>query len=174
MKFEVDRLQYFGSQLNKEWQYYFFKWRNISVKPWTNFSWQDRLLVEFSTLKVAACHAMHLLHNIAIWPNLELKTWPKQLFGSFPLDIVLPVNPILWIQSCGILVSYSCDITILHLNFEGSFSCFVYKDVNAKPDSGFNQCLLRERLVTQLCLHIWLGGMPMLLACPQVMSFWPS
>jgi hypothetical protein len=39
---------------------------------------------------VAACHAMHLLHSIAIQPNLELKTWPKQLLGYLPLDIALP------------------------------------------------------------------------------------
>jgi hypothetical protein len=30
---------------------------------------------------------MHLLHSIAIRPNLELKTRPKQLLGSLPLDI---------------------------------------------------------------------------------------
>ena len=29
-------------------------------------------------------------------------------------------------------------------------------------------------LVTQLYLHIWLCCTPVLLACPQVMSFWPS
>jgi hypothetical protein len=33
---------------------------------------------------------MHLLHSIAIQSNLELKTRPKQLLGSLPLDIVLP------------------------------------------------------------------------------------
>ncbi len=57
---------------------------------WTNFSWQDKPLAEFSTLEVAACHAMHLLHSRAIWPNLELITRPKQLSGSLPLDIALP------------------------------------------------------------------------------------
>ncbi len=36
------------------------------------------------------------------------------------------------------------------------------------------QCLYRDRFVTQLCLHIWLGGMPVLLSSPQVTSFWPS
>ncbi len=40
--------------------------------------------------------------------------------------------------------------------------------------SNSNQCLQRERFVTWLCLKIWLGGMPPLLASPQVMSFWPS
>jgi hypothetical protein len=35
-------------------------------------------------------HAMHLLPGIAIQPNLELKTQPKQLLGSLPLVIVLP------------------------------------------------------------------------------------
>jgi hypothetical protein len=33
---------------------------------------------------------MHLLHSIAIQPNLELKTRPKQLLGYLPLDITLP------------------------------------------------------------------------------------
>jgi hypothetical protein len=34
--------------------------------------------------------SMHLLCSIAIQPNLELKTRPKQLLGSLPLAIVLP------------------------------------------------------------------------------------
>jgi hypothetical protein len=34
---------------------------------------------------------MHLPHSIAIRPNLELKTQPKQLLGSLPLDIA-PVS----------------------------------------------------------------------------------
>ncbi len=59
-------------------------------EPWTNFSWQDEPWAEFSTLEVAACHAMHLLHSIAIRSNLELKTLPKQLLGSLLLDIALP------------------------------------------------------------------------------------
>ena len=33
---------------------------------------------------------MHLLHSVAIWPNLELKTRPKQLLSSLLLDIALP------------------------------------------------------------------------------------
>jgi hypothetical protein len=33
---------------------------------------------------------MHLVRSIAKWPNLELKTWPKQLLGSLSLDIMLP------------------------------------------------------------------------------------
>jgi hypothetical protein len=33
---------------------------------------------------------MHLLHSVAIQPNLELKTRPKQLLGSLPLVIALP------------------------------------------------------------------------------------
>jgi hypothetical protein len=49
-------------------------------KPWA----------EFSTLEVAACHAIHSPHSIAVRPNLELKTRPKQLLGSLPLDIALP------------------------------------------------------------------------------------
>jgi hypothetical protein len=61
-----------------------------TLKPWTNFSWQNKPWAEFSTLEVAACHVMHLLHSLAIWPYLELKTRPKQLLGSLPLDVTLP------------------------------------------------------------------------------------
>ncbi len=35
-------------------------------------------------------HTMHLLPTVAIHPNLELKTQPKQLLGSLPLVIALP------------------------------------------------------------------------------------
>jgi hypothetical protein len=36
--------------------------------------------------------SMHLLHSIAIRPNLELKTQPKKLLGSLQLVIALPAN----------------------------------------------------------------------------------
>ncbi len=35
-------------------------------------------------------HAMHLQSNVAIRPNLHLKTRLRQLLGSLPLDIALP------------------------------------------------------------------------------------
>jgi hypothetical protein len=35
-------------------------------------------------------HTMHLLPSVAMQPNLELKTWPKQLLGSLQLVIALP------------------------------------------------------------------------------------
>ncbi len=38
----------------------------------------------------ACMHTMHLLPGVAIQPNLELKTRPKQLLGSLPLVIALP------------------------------------------------------------------------------------
>ncbi len=58
-------------------------------KPWA----------EFSALEVSACHAMlsvcsvyvHMF-SIAIRPNLELKTQPKQLLGCLTLDIALPIG----------------------------------------------------------------------------------
>ncbi len=37
------------------------------------------------------CHTMHLRPGVAKQPNLELKTRPKQLLGSLPLVIALPV-----------------------------------------------------------------------------------
>jgi hypothetical protein len=62
------------------------------LEPWTNFSWQDEPWAKFSTLGVAACNAMHFLCSIAIWPNLEFKTLPKQLVGYLPLNIALPAG----------------------------------------------------------------------------------
>ena len=47
--------------------------------------------------------SMHLLHNIAIWLKLELKTWPKQLLGSLPLVIVLQEQALMahrWERLC--------------------------------------------------------------------------
>ncbi len=67
------------------------QWQTPFWNPlWTNLSWQDEPWAEFSTLEVAACHAIHLLRSIAIWSNLELNTRPKQLLGSLLLDITLP------------------------------------------------------------------------------------
>ena len=45
---------------------------------------------EFSTVEVGYVYAVHLLCSKTIQPNLKLKTVPKQLLGSVPLDIVLP------------------------------------------------------------------------------------
>jgi len=59
------------------------------VVAWTNFSLQDKPWAKFSTLEVAACKNMNLLPGVAIQPNLELKTQPKQLLGSLPLVIAL-------------------------------------------------------------------------------------
>ncbi len=33
----------------------------------------------------------HTFAYITKWPNLKLKTWPKQLLGCLPLAFVLPV-----------------------------------------------------------------------------------
>ncbi len=65
----------------------------------------------FSTLEVAACHAMHLLHSIAKQPNLKLKTWSKQLLGSLPLDITLHGQAILpcFVLLALLLVAYKSD-----------------------------------------------------------------
>jgi len=38
-------------------------------------------------------HTMHLLPAVAIQPNFELKTRPKQLLGSLPLVTALPDMP---------------------------------------------------------------------------------
>ncbi len=48
-------------------------------------------------------HIMHLLPGVAIQPNLELKTRPKQLLGSLPLAIALDARTFSlgWISSLG-------------------------------------------------------------------------
>ncbi len=43
-------------------------------------------------------HTMHLLPGVAIQPNLELKTWPKQLLGSLPLVIALPALSFIFLE----------------------------------------------------------------------------
>jgi hypothetical protein len=50
---------------------------------------------------------MHLLSSLAIQPNLELKTRPKQLFGSHPSDIELPVVPQMSINTNGAKNTYN-------------------------------------------------------------------
>jgi len=42
---------------------------------------------------------MHLPHSIAIRPNLELKTQPKQLLGFLQFDIALPVQTYYLLQT---------------------------------------------------------------------------
>jgi hypothetical protein len=45
-------------------------------------------------------YAMQLRYYETILPYLKLKTWPKQLLGSLPLDITLP--------GVGVLNFYAC------------------------------------------------------------------
>jgi hypothetical protein len=50
--------------------------------------------------------AMHLLCSIAIQPNLELKTQPKQLLGYLPLIIALAAQMYKTISDT--TVGYNC------------------------------------------------------------------
>ncbi len=97
--------------LRGEWPY---------IEAWTNFSWQNEPWAEFSTLGVVACHAMHLLHSIAIRPNLDLKTRPKQLLGSLPLDIALPDWSKSWFTALKLILTCS-DIKWRHLFFSNDY-----------------------------------------------------
>ncbi len=40
--------------------------------------------------KYGRVHAVHFIRLGVKLPNLKLKTWPKQVLGSLPLDITLP------------------------------------------------------------------------------------
>jgi hypothetical protein len=46
--------------------------------------------LSFQHLKVLRVYVMQLWYCETILPNLKLKTRPKQLLGSLPLDIALP------------------------------------------------------------------------------------
>ncbi len=56
---------------------------------WTNFSWQVQV---FNSRSGCSILAKHLLNSAIIRPNLELKTWPRQLLGSLPLVTALPAE----------------------------------------------------------------------------------
>jgi hypothetical protein len=49
-----------------------------------------RALGRVFNFRSGCMQTMRLLPGVAIQPNLELKTQPKQLLGSLPLDITLP------------------------------------------------------------------------------------
>jgi hypothetical protein len=49
-----------------------------------------RALGRVFNFRSGCMHTLHLLPSVAIQPNLELKTQPKQLLGSLPLVIALP------------------------------------------------------------------------------------
>jgi len=54
-------------------------------------------------------------------PNLELKTIPKQLLGSLPLDIALPMRPV--VLTCWYLFGRSCRRRVEFRNeLESEFS----------------------------------------------------
>jgi len=76
---------------------FYFSELSFIIGPWTNFSWQDKPWAKFSTLEVAASHDMQLVYSIAIRPNLELKTQPKQLVCYLLLDIDWTLNFLNWI-----------------------------------------------------------------------------
>jgi hypothetical protein len=63
-------------------------------------------------------HTMHLRPGVAKQPNLELKTWPKQLLGSLPLVIALHGSPFNVLASALISVKARTQAcTLLELEF---------------------------------------------------------
>jgi hypothetical protein len=74
-------------------------------------------------------------------------------------------------------VKYS-SLLIFRINYDrkkfyrkGPWGYYSFEGFGQKK---INQCLYRERFVTQLCLQIWLGGMPALLAPPKWHHFGPG
>ncbi len=65
-----------------------------------------RALGRVFNFRSGSMYTMHLLPSVAIQPNLELKTRPKQLLGYLPLGIALP-------GSC---------LTCKHYTFQGPVS----------------------------------------------------
>jgi len=74
-------------------------------------------------------HTMQLLPTVAIQPNLELKTRPKQLLGSLPLVIVLPVvsnlsHPKQQLSSSAILQNICVIYANIGVNWDQSYKPF--------------------------------------------------
>ncbi len=76
-------------------------WKQSWSKPRTNFSRQDEPWAEFSTLEVAACHAMHLPHIMAMWPNLRVENSAQPCLSSKCKTRfkVLPTNALAYLTS---------------------------------------------------------------------------
>ncbi len=64
-------------------------------------------------------HTMHLLPSVAIQPNLELRTRPKQLLGSLLLVIVLPGLQYRPLVSC--LDTFCLSLTICTVKLDCSY-----------------------------------------------------
>ncbi len=70
-----------------------------------------------------------------------------------------------------------CERSILHSTALGAASFRQLATLSTLTKLHFigaKQCLYRDRFVTQLCLLVWSGGTPVLLAYPQVTSFSPG
>ena len=61
-------------------------------EPPTNFTWQEKAWVKFSTLEMSSVMHALTMQYLPKRPNLKLKTQPKQLLGSLPLYIALSVG----------------------------------------------------------------------------------
>ncbi len=64
----------------------------VKVQNMDKLQLTGRALGRVFNFKIGCMDNMHLLPSVAIQPNLELKTQPKQLLGSLPLVILLPVQ----------------------------------------------------------------------------------
>ncbi len=60
-------------------------------------------------------HATQLYYFETTLPNLKLKSRPKQLLGSLPLDILAPSESVFELSSLWLKVHYHV-IAILHFN----------------------------------------------------------
>ncbi len=86
--------------------------------------------------------------------------------------------------------TFISELCLLYYSQLGEFSC-KFLSPNGSNDTRYilqllliqkfliiqqplRHCLQRERFVTQICLQIWSGGMPVLLASLRVTSFQPS
>jgi hypothetical protein len=89
------------------------------IQSWTNFSWMDGRALGWVFYLWSGCmHTMHLQPSVAIRPNLELKTQPKQLLGSLPLVIVLPDTTNSICVTLPKVANSSCDC---HCHWHGLF-----------------------------------------------------
>ncbi len=87
---------------------------------------------------------------------------------AFGLQLMLNPRQIMQNMQCP---ATACMLSIISIDIMHTCSAVHVCD---KLKIGLTLCLQRDRLVTQLCLHVWSGGTPLLFACQQEMSFQPG
>ncbi len=137
-----------------------------------------RALGRVFNFRSGCMHTMHLLPSVAIRPNLEQKTQPKQLLGSLLLVIALPtlcVSHFSFNQTlCILRFSFNQTLCLSHFSFNQTLclSRFSFNQTFCLPRLSLNQtqCLSCLSLNQTLCLSCFSFNQTLCLSKPQSSS----